>query len=189
MYGLPAGFIGAAFSWVFGKRKRDNDMLSQLQASINMLSEENKKILAENVQLRKENAGLKANQEELKHLLIQLAKEVDKLKDIIKRTKNGKDNQGKTLADICAALHRIGITVNGLQDKRVDGENRTIDVAMPREHIRSSRPEDGRNGTGGDDSKEDGVYFRNTGGYSEDYNTYTGDDIAAGESAISETKR
>ncbi len=189
MYGLPAGFIGAAFSWVFGKRKRDNDMLSQLQASINMLSEENKKILAENVQLRKENAGLKANQEELKHLLIQLAKEVDKLKGIIKQTKDGKDNQRKTLADICAALHRIGITTNGLSDKRIDTENKRINIVFPERHIRSSRPEDRRNGTGGDDPKEEGVYFRNTGGYSEDYDTYIGDDLAAGESSISGKKR
>ena len=37
-------------------------MLSQLQASINMLSSENRKILDENIQLRRENADLKANQ-------------------------------------------------------------------------------------------------------------------------------
>ena len=65
MYSLPGGFLGSVFTWLVGRREHNNDMLSKLQASINMLSEENRKILAENVQLRKENAGLQANQEEI----------------------------------------------------------------------------------------------------------------------------
>lgn len=184
MYGLPAGFIGAAFSWIFGKRKRDNDMLTQLQASINLLSEENKKILAENVQLRKENAGLKANQEELKHLLIKLAREVDKLKGIIKQTENGK---GKTLDSICAALHRIGITTNGLPDKRYGNENGAHDIILPERHIRSGNQEKDGSDTGGEDTKENGIYIRNTGGYSDGYRTGTGDSAASGGRAIPDT--
>lgn len=184
MYGLPAGFIGAVFSWIFGKRKRDNDMLSQLQASIDLLSAENKKILAENVQLRKENAGLKANQEELKHLLIKLAREVDKLKGIIKQTENGKE---KTLDSICAALHRIGITTNGLPDKRNGNENRTHDIVLPERHIRSGNKEKDGNDTGGDDTQENGIYIRNTGGYIDGYIADTGDSATSGRSAIPDT--
>ena len=65
MFALPGGFIGSIFTWFVGRRKQNNDMLSQLQASINMLSSENRKILDENIQLRRENADLKANQEEM----------------------------------------------------------------------------------------------------------------------------
>ena len=75
-------------------------MLSKLQASINMLSEENRKILAENVQLRKENAGLQANLEEILLKQRTLLREVDLLRsEITKLTKknNETSNQRATL--------------------------------------------------------------------------------------------
>lgn len=88
MYSLPGGFLGSVFTWLVGRREHNNDMLSKLQASINMLSEENRKILAENVQLRKENAGLQANQEEILQKQRALLREVDLLRgEIIKLTK------------------------------------------------------------------------------------------------------
>lgn len=85
MFALPGGFVGSIFTWLFGRRKRDNDMLSQLQASINLLSEENRKILEENVQLRRENADLKANQEEMILKLSCLTKEVERLRKVISK--------------------------------------------------------------------------------------------------------
>ena len=57
-----AGVVG----WFIGRRKQRNDFLSELQASINLLSEENKKLMAEVIELRKENAKLICNQESLK---------------------------------------------------------------------------------------------------------------------------
>lgn len=96
MFALPGGFVGSIFAWLFGRRKRDNDMLSQLQASINLLSEENRKILSENVQLRRENADLKSNQEEMILKLARLTKEVERLRKVIsKQTVNDeKQNPG-----------------------------------------------------------------------------------------------
>lgn len=96
MFALPGGFIGSIFAWLFGRRKRDNDMLSQLQASINLLSEENRKILEENVQLRRENADLKANQEEMILKLTGLTKEVERLRKVISKqtVNNEKQNTG-----------------------------------------------------------------------------------------------
>lgn len=96
MFALPGGFVGSIFTWLFGRRKRDNDMLSQLQASINLLSEENRKILSENVQLRRENADLKSNQEEMILKLARLTKEVERLRKVIsKQTVNDeKQNLG-----------------------------------------------------------------------------------------------
>lgn len=84
-FALPGGFLGSVVTWLLGRRKRDNDMLSQLQASINMLSSENRKILDENILLRRENADLKANQEEMIQELSRLAKEVERLRKVINR--------------------------------------------------------------------------------------------------------
>lgn len=84
-FALPGGFLGSVVTWLLGRRKRDNDMLSQLQASINMLSSENRKILDENILLRRENADLKANQEEMIQKLSRLAKEVERLRKVINR--------------------------------------------------------------------------------------------------------
>lgn len=93
VFALPGGFVGSIFTWLFGRRKRDNDMLSQLQASINLLSNENRKILEENVQLRRENADLKANQEEMIQKLTRLTKEVERLRKVInKKTGNEEFN-------------------------------------------------------------------------------------------------
>ncbi len=57
-----AGIIG----WLFGRRKQNNDFLKELQESINLLSGENKKLMAEVVELRKENVTLICNQESMK---------------------------------------------------------------------------------------------------------------------------
>lgn len=91
MFALPGGFIGSVFTWLVGRREHNNDMLSKLQASINMLSEENRKILAENVQLRRENAELQANQEEILRKQRALLKEVESLRnEITKLTRQKK---------------------------------------------------------------------------------------------------
>lgn len=65
MFGLPAGFLGSVVSWMFGRQKRDNDFIAELQKSINLLAEENAKTLREVVELRRENAQLLANQDEM----------------------------------------------------------------------------------------------------------------------------
>lgn len=95
-YALPGGFVGSVFAWFAGRRERNNDMLAKLQASINLLSDENRKILAENVQLRRENATLQAKQEELLQSQAALLREVDRLRmEISKLTKleNGTNNK------------------------------------------------------------------------------------------------
>ena len=89
MFALPGGFIGSVFTWFVSRREHNNDMLSKLQASINMLSEENRKILAENVQLRRENAALQANQEEILQKQRALLREVEHLRSEITKLTNG----------------------------------------------------------------------------------------------------
>lgn len=85
IYAVPSGFLGSIVTWVVNRNRQNNDMLKELQSSINMLSEENRKMLQENVQLRKENAGLKVNQEEMILQMARLTKEVERLRKVINK--------------------------------------------------------------------------------------------------------
>lgn len=58
--------ITAVAGWLVGRRKQQNDFLSDLQGSINLLAEENAKLLKELIAVRKENATLMNNQEQMK---------------------------------------------------------------------------------------------------------------------------
>ena len=82
--------ITAAVGWLVGTRKRKNDFLQDLQASIDLLSSENKKLLAditsvnaEIVAVRKENEELKASVDKLCSENSQLKEEIRQLKDKI----------------------------------------------------------------------------------------------------------
>jgi regulator of replication initiation timing len=57
--------ISAVISYYAGKKKADNDFLQNMQASIDLLAAENKKLMAEVVELRKENAKLRIEVEDL----------------------------------------------------------------------------------------------------------------------------
>lgn len=97
LFALPSGFLASLSTWIVGRRKRRNDMLGELQKSINMLSEENRKVLEENVALRRENADLKANQEEMLQRIGRLTKEVERLRRAISK-KTGIDYEDKAPA-------------------------------------------------------------------------------------------
>lgn len=122
MFALPGGFIGSVFTWLVGRREHNNDMLSKLQASINMLSEENRKILAENVQLRKENAGLQANLEEILLKQRTLLREVDLLRsEITKLTK--KNNETSNQRGNHNTNSGRGNDSRGVRVNKTQGEN------------------------------------------------------------------
>lgn len=79
--------IGYVFSavtgvtgWLVGRRKQQNDFLSDLQGSINMLAEENAKLLKELIAVRRENATLMSNQEQMKIEIEALRKENEALR-------------------------------------------------------------------------------------------------------------
>lgn len=121
MFALPGGFVGSVFTWLVGRREHNNDMLSKLQASINMLSEENRKILAENVQLRKENAGLQANQEEILQKQRALLREVDLLRgEIIKLTKRNDETSDQRRG--ARADNGRGVYLRGVLAREAHGE-------------------------------------------------------------------
>lgn len=74
--------------WLVGKRKQANDFLSDLQGSVNMLTEENAKLLKELVAVRKENAALMNNQEQMKIEIEALRKENEVLRSEISELNN-----------------------------------------------------------------------------------------------------
>lgn len=91
-YVLPV--ITGVAGWLGGKRKQNNDFLSELQNSINMLSTKNKEILDELIAIRSENATLKievatlrAENAELKSEIEQLNTKLEGVKTITKTAK------------------------------------------------------------------------------------------------------
>lgn len=84
----------ATVGWLVGSRKRKNDFLKDLQASIDLLSSENRKLLAditavntEIVAVRKENEELKASVDRLCAESSQLNDEVRQLREQINQQK------------------------------------------------------------------------------------------------------
>ena len=84
--------VSAAVGWIVGSRKRRNDFLQDLQASIDLLSSENRRLLAditavnaEIVAVRKENEELKASVDRLCSENALLQEEVRQLREQIKR--------------------------------------------------------------------------------------------------------
>lgn len=71
VFSALTGLVG----WWAGKRKRNNDFLTDLQGSVNMLAEENAKLLKELVDVRKDNVILMSNQEQMKIEIEALRKE------------------------------------------------------------------------------------------------------------------
>ena len=84
----------AAVGWLVGSRKRKNDFLKDLQASIDLLSSENRKLLAditavnsEIVAVRKENAEQKASVDRLCTENSQLKVEVRQLREQVAKAR------------------------------------------------------------------------------------------------------
>lgn len=75
----------AAVGWLFGSRKRKNDFLKDLQASINLLSAENKRLLEEITNANTEIVAVRKENEELKASVDRLCAENSQLKDEVRQ--------------------------------------------------------------------------------------------------------
>lgn len=82
--GTVLGLIGTPIAWLAGRRKANNDFLRDLQDSIDLLSEKNKSLLEEVVQLRLENSQLQINQQALMRQLEALREESEAMSAVLK---------------------------------------------------------------------------------------------------------
>ena len=148
-FALPGGFLGSVFTWIFSRRKRNNDFLRELQDSINLLSNENKEILKENVLLRRENVDLKANQEEMLVRIDQLTKEVERLRKAIGK-KTGYEHKTTSAARRASAG---GVRSDEANDPRQDGVSNRLRTEHTRRRANCRHADD----TNGDDPAADRV--------------------------------
>lgn len=75
--------VCAAIGWLAGSEKRKNDFLQDLQNSVNMLTDENARLLKELIAMRNENATLIANQDQMKNEIRVLRRENEGMKETI----------------------------------------------------------------------------------------------------------
>ena len=75
----------AAIGWIVGSRKRKNDFLKDLQASIDLLSSENRKLLADITAVNSEIVAVRKENEELKASVDRLCTENSQLKDEVRQ--------------------------------------------------------------------------------------------------------
>lgn len=77
--------FSVAVGWLVGSRKRKNDFLKDLQASINLLSAENKRLLEEITNANSEIVAVRKENEELKASVDRLCTENSQLKDEVRQ--------------------------------------------------------------------------------------------------------
>lgn len=77
--------LTAAVGWLVGSRKRKNDFLKDLQASIDLLSSENRKLLTDITAVNSEIVAVRKENEELKASVDRLCTENSQLKDEIRQ--------------------------------------------------------------------------------------------------------
>ena len=75
----------AVIGWIVGSRKRKNDFLKDLQASIDLLSSENRKLLADITAVNSEIVAVRKENEELKASVDRLCAENSQLKDEVRQ--------------------------------------------------------------------------------------------------------
>jgi hypothetical protein len=73
--------IASVLTWIVSRKKQRNDFLRDMQASIDLLANENKKLMEEVVALRKENMKLREEVEELNRKLENVRTITKKYKD------------------------------------------------------------------------------------------------------------
>lgn len=134
-FALPGGFLGATASWVVGRRRRNNDFLSEMQRSIDLLSEKYNAVLQENVALRREKADWQVLQQELLIKVDRLTREVEGLRrnfNLKTGTHEPKLVSKSRRTSLRRAADAAGGLLRGITDtNRPDGEPRPDDRQPP----------------------------------------------------------
>lgn len=87
-YALPSGFLSGVVTWLVSRRKRRNDLLSDMQQSIDLLCEKYNEVLQQNVALRQEKADWQVLQQELLLKIDRLTRDVATLRKNLTTKKN-----------------------------------------------------------------------------------------------------
>ncbi len=95
-FALPGGFLSALITWLVSRRRRNNDMLAQMQASIDLLCEKYNDALQQNVALQQEKAEWLIMQQTLLGKIDKLTREVETLRRNITR-KTPKNETSKNM--------------------------------------------------------------------------------------------
>jgi archaellum component FlaC len=93
---ITGGSLSGVLTWFVSKRKRNNDFLNDLQGSINTLSDNYTETLNELIQVKRQNAQLIFQVEQLQNEVKQLKEEnsmlIRKLNELKKLLNKNKDN-------------------------------------------------------------------------------------------------
>lgn len=90
MFALPGGFLGAIATWIVNRKYRNNDFLSQLQNSIDLLTDKYTKALDELTLLKQEKSDWQIAQKQLIKKVEVLTSEVKRLNERIKNYEGNK---------------------------------------------------------------------------------------------------
>lgn len=77
---IGSGSVTGLLTWLFSKRKRNNDFIAELQGSIDILSKNYTETLNRLVEVQRQNVELLTNQDALTREVEKLNKEIEKLK-------------------------------------------------------------------------------------------------------------
>ncbi len=119
-FALPTGFLSSIVTWIVSRRKRNNDFLSEMQKSIDLLSEQYNKVLRENVSLQAEKAEWQVTKQELMLQMSELKREVESLRREVK-LKSEKDEKILKGRDLVADVMPSVEFVRGATPKLVEG--------------------------------------------------------------------
>ena len=114
-------------AWIAGRSKQRNDFISDLQKSIDLLSDKNKTLLQELINLRGENTNMRANQQEMQVSLTYLRRENRELREHVQ--------------ELTELITANGLTVKRKRTKKqeTNDEKTTINDADDATHANSSR--------------------------------------------------
>ena len=129
-YALPSGFLAGAVTWLVSRRKRRNDMLADMQRSIDLLCEKYNDVLQENVTLRREKADWLVAQQELLRKIDKLTREVEGLRKNFNRKTPKKTDETSPTKNRPVLLPLLLLTAAGCATTRTTTQTSDIQTRI-----------------------------------------------------------
>ena len=129
-YALPSGFLAGTVTWLVSRRKRRNDMLADMQRSIDLLCEKYNDVLQENVTLRREKADWLVAQQELLRKIDKLTREVEGLRKNFNRKTQKKTDETSPTKKTAVLLPLLLLTAAGCATTRTTTQTSDIQTRI-----------------------------------------------------------